>query len=81
MILNVQRYVAENVMRMVVEQDVMEQKKVNKDLGLTVFIVEQYLDFVLGISDYLYLMEKGDIILQGETRNIPKDKVQKMMTE
>ena len=56
-------------------------KKVNKDLGLTVFIVEQYLDFVLGISDYLYLMEKGDIILQGETRNIPKDKVQKMMTE
>lgn len=56
-------------------------KKVNKDLGLTVFIVEQYLDFVLGISDYLYLMEKGDIVLQGETASIPKDEVQKMMTE
>lgn len=56
-------------------------KKVNKDLGLTVFIVEQYLDFVLEISDYLYLMEKGNILLQGETKDIPKDKVQKMMTE
>lgn len=56
-------------------------KKVNKDLGLTVFIVEQYLDFVLGIADYLYLMEKGHIVLQGETENISKDKVQKMMTE
>ena len=33
MILNVQGYVAEIVMSMVVEQDVMEQKKVNKDLG------------------------------------------------
>lgn len=56
-------------------------KKVNKDLGLTVFIVEQYLDFVLGISDYLYLMEKGNIVLQGETGSIPKDEVQRMMTE
>lgn len=56
-------------------------KKVNKELGLTVFIVEQYLDFVLSISDYLYLMEKGNIVLQGETKNIPKEEVQKMMTE
>lgn len=56
-------------------------KKVNKDLGITVFIVEQYLDFVLGISDYLYLMEKGNIILQGETKKMDKEEVQKMMTE
>lgn len=56
-------------------------RKVNRELGLTVFIVEQYLDFVLGISDYLYLMEKGSIVLQGNTAEIPAQEVQKMMTE
>lgn len=56
-------------------------KKVNKQLGLTVFIVEQYLDFVLDISDYLYLMEKGSIVLQGETASMSKEEVQKLMTE
>lgn len=56
-------------------------KKVNKELGLTVFIVEQYLDFVLDISDYLYLMEKGSIVLQGETASMSKEEVQKLMTE
>ena len=56
-------------------------KRVNKELGITVFIVEQYLEFVLGISDSLYLMEKGQIVLQGNTADIPADEVQKMMTE
>lgn len=56
-------------------------KRVNKELGITVFIVEQYLEFVLGISDSLYLMEKGQIVLQGNTADIPADEIQKMMTE
>lgn len=56
-------------------------KRVNKELGITVFIVEQYLDFVLGISDYLYIMEKGDIILKGNTADIPAEEAQRIMTE
>lgn len=55
-------------------------KKINKELGLTVLIVEQYLDFVLGISDYLYLMEKGEIILSGNTAELKADEVQEKMT-
>ncbi len=38
--------------------------------GITVFIVEQYLDFVLGISDYIYVMEKGSIVLDGKTSDL-----------
>ena len=45
------------------------------------FIVEQYLDFVLGISDYIYMMEKGNIVLQGETKNIPAEEITRLMTE
>ena len=56
-------------------------RRVNRELGITVFIVEQYLDFVLGISDYIYMMEKGNIVLQGETNNIPAEEITRLMTE
>ena len=55
-------------------------RKINKELGLTVLIVEQYLDFVLGISDYLYIMEKGEIILKGKTSELDAQEVQNKMT-
>lgn len=56
-------------------------RRVNQELGITVLIVEQYLDFVLGISDNLYIMEKGNIVLEGETRQIPRKKILKYMAE
>ena len=56
-------------------------RKVNKEIGITVLIVEQYLDFVLGISDYLYVMEKGSIVLKGKTKEMDPAEVQKMMTD
>ncbi|RKO66105.1 urea ABC transporter ATP-binding subunit UrtE [Desulfofundulus salinus] len=45
-------------------------KSINKEKGVSVLLVEQYLDFALRIADYLYVMEKGQIVLQGETREI-----------
>ena len=63
-------------------QDIGEAiRRVNKKLDITVLIVEQYLDFVLGISDALYVMEKGSIVLQGRTKEMDPRKVQKMMTD
>ncbi|MGN0537511.1 MAG: urea ABC transporter ATP-binding subunit UrtE [Acutalibacteraceae bacterium] len=56
-------------------------KKVNKELGITVLIVEQYLEFVLDISDYIYVMEKGEIVMQGKTSELPAEEVQKKMTD
>lgn len=56
-------------------------RKVNREIGITVLIVEQYLDFVLGISDYLYVMEKGNIVLKGKTSEMDPSEVQKMMTD
>lgn len=56
-------------------------KRVNKELGITVLIVEQYLDFVLGISDYIYIMDKGSIIKEGETGSLSADEVTRIMTK
>lgn len=55
-------------------------KRVNKELGITVLIVEQYLDFVLGISDYIYIMEKGHIIREGETGSLAAEEITQIMT-
>lgn len=56
-------------------------QRVNKELDITVLIVEQYLDFVLGISESLYVMEKGSIILKGNTKDLDAKEVQKIMTD
>ena len=41
-------------------------KKLSKETQLTIFIVEQYLEFVLEVADYYYVMDKGRIILDGD---------------
>lgn len=56
-------------------------KKVNKMKGITVLLVEQYLDFVLQNTDQLYVMEKGNIIYSNETSKADASEVQRLMTE
>ena len=56
-------------------------RKINEERGITVLLVEQYLDFVLENTHSLYVMEKGEIIYQNETASADKAEVQKLMTE
>lgn len=55
-------------------------EKVNKQLGITVLIVEQYLDFVLGISNRYYVMDKGEICLSGLTKEADAALIQSKMS-
>lgn len=55
-------------------------RKINEWKGVTVFMVEQYLEFVMDISDYIYVMEKGSIVLKGETKDLETENIQKLMT-
>jgi urea transport system ATP-binding protein len=48
---------------------------------LTVLIVEQYLEFVLSLSDYIYVMEKGAIALEGQTSLLERSELQRIMTD
>ena len=36
----------------------------------TILLVEQFLDFALGLADYCYVMEKGAIVLEGSANNL-----------
>ena len=56
-------------------------RKINQERGITVLLVEQYLDFVLENTHSLYVMEKGEIIYEHETASADKAEVQRLMTE
>lgn len=55
-------------------------QRVNKELGLTVLLVEQYLDFILKNTTSLYVMEKGAIIYESRTSEVDAGHVQHLMT-
>lgn len=47
---------------------------------MAVLMVEQYLEFVLEISDRCYVMEKGRIQMNGKTADMDKKKLQEMLS-
>jgi urea transport system ATP-binding protein len=55
-------------------------KRINSEKGITVLLVEQYLEFVLEISDNLYIMEKGNIVLSGLTAEQDAEHIHKILT-
>ncbi len=55
-------------------------RRVNKELGLTVLLVEQYLDFVLQNTSRLHVMEKGELIYDSLTAEADAAHVQHLMT-
>ncbi len=55
-------------------------KKINEWTGISILIVEQYLDFVLDVADEYYLMDKGEIIMKGKTEGANKEEIQSKMS-
>ena len=45
----------------------------NKETGLTILLVEQNANMALSIADYGYVMETGEIILEGEAKSLAKN--------
>ncbi|ONI45818.1 urea ABC transporter ATP-binding subunit UrtE [Candidatus Epulonipiscioides gigas] len=55
-------------------------KKVNEWKGTTILLVEQYLDFVLKNSTIINVMERGEIVFHGKTKEVDGKHIQKLMT-
>ena len=56
-------------------------RKINEWKGITVLLVEQYLDFVLENADMIYVMEKGSIVFTGQRSEDDHDTIRQLMTE
>ena len=52
--------------------------KLKEDMA--VLMVEQYLEFILDISDRCYVMEKGRISMSGNTQELDKEKLQQLLS-
>lgn len=55
--------------------------RINEWKGITVLMVEQYLDFVLENADYIYVMEKGEIVYKNRREDCDEGEIQRLMTE
>lgn len=42
----------------------------NREEGLTVLLVEQYVDLALEIASYAYVLEKGELVLEGKAHEL-----------
>ena len=65
------------------------QPSVIQDIGKTimklkehmaVLMVEQYLEFVLDVSDRCYVMEKGKISMSGKTEELNHQRLQELLS-
>lgn len=70
----------EGIQPSVIEDIASAIEKVNTQLGITVLIVEQYLDFVLGVSNRYYVLDKGEICLSGLTKEADAALIQSKMS-
>lgn len=54
--------------------------RVHEEKGISIFIVEQNLDFAFKIASRFYVMEKGSIVKEGVTGDVPVSEIKKYLT-
>ncbi|MEK5061462.1 urea ABC transporter ATP-binding subunit UrtE [Paenibacillus sp. FSL H7-0326] len=54
--------------------------RIQREKALTLFIVEQNLDFAFKIADRFYIMEKGEIVKSGKSIDTSLDMIKKYLT-
>jgi urea transport system ATP-binding protein len=48
--------------------------------GITILLVEQYLDFCRELADRVFIMDRGEIVHQGEASDLDRSDVRKHLT-
>lgn len=70
----------EGIQPSIVEQieSVIHDLRVNR--GISVLLIEQFLDFALSVADYCYVMEKGRIVSQGAASELSEDVIREHLS-
>lgn len=55
-------------------------RKLNRELGLTVLLVEQKLPFARRVADDFFIMEKGSVVATGPIADLKEDLVQRYLS-
>jgi urea transport system ATP-binding protein len=54
--------------------------KIKKEGKLSILLVEQYLDFCLGVGDSFYIMDRGTVVAEGPIAHLTDEVVKKHLT-
>ncbi|MDD5141737.1 MAG: urea ABC transporter ATP-binding subunit UrtE [Verrucomicrobiales bacterium] len=54
--------------------------KIKKEGKISILLVEQYLDFCLGVGDSFYIMDRGAVVAEGPIAHLNDDIVKKHLT-
>jgi urea transport system ATP-binding protein len=54
--------------------------RVRKELGVAVLLVEQYLEFAWSFADRFYVMQKGQFVDRGSTKERTVESVEKLLS-
>ena len=54
--------------------------KLKKEGKLSILLVEQYLDFCLGVGDFFYIMDRGAVVANGPISHLNDEMVKKHLT-
>jgi urea transport system ATP-binding protein len=54
--------------------------KLVKEQGITILLIEQYLDFIKKVADKYVVMSRGEIVAQGNGADIDADGVGKLVS-
>lgn len=65
---------SEGIQPSIVDQIADSIRRINKDRGLTVVLVEQNLDFAARVCDHAYLMDRGEIVRDIPMRSVLDDR-------
>jgi urea transport system ATP-binding protein len=54
--------------------------KLSTEKGISVLLIEQFLDFALGLADYCYVMDKGEIVSQGSAEELNESVIKEYLS-
>ena len=54
--------------------------KLSKEKGISVLLVEQFLDFALGLADYCYVLDRGEIVSEGNASELSENVIKEYLS-
>jgi urea transport system ATP-binding protein len=55
-------------------------RQLRDDKGISVLLIEQFLDFALGVADYCYVMDKGEIVSSGNPEELSESAISEYLS-
>jgi urea transport system ATP-binding protein len=70
----------EGIQPNIIQQIGLVLRKLVQERGMTIVLVEQYLDFVREFGEYFYIMNRGTVVAEGATSDLREELVSRHLS-